>query len=308
MDLDERVAVPPNVRPIVLPPACDRPAVPRVKGALRSLAGLGCLALVALGIGIGAMASPRASAQTVVSASSIQVQSNDAAGRDLFLANCAACHGAQGAGTTVAATIVNAGPAMTDYVLRTGRMPLPDPNSPSVSRTPIFNSQQIAALVAYVSSLGSGPAIPQVAISGADVALGRDLFIANCAACHGAAGTGDAVGGGFVAPSLHEADPLTVGEAVTVGPGQMPVFHFKQPELNALAAYVQQLRSLPSPGGLPMAEIGPVPEGFVAGFVGLVALLGLVRWIGRRTQSPLPPIVDATPGDEVSTGGADGPA
>ena len=169
-------------------------------------------------------------------------------GRDLFLANCASCHGAQGEGTAAAPNIKAAGAALADYVLRTGRMPLPAPNAPSERRPVIFSDEQIRELVGYVASFDSGPPIPEVALSGADLSLGRSLFIENCAACHGATGAGGAVGGGFVAPSLHQSDPLTVAEAVTVGPGPMPRFSFGQDQLNALAAYVQYLRTEPSPG------------------------------------------------------------
>ena len=268
----------------------------RTSDRARSVGGILCIALVAVGVWAATLASPKVGAQAVTSASSIQVRANDAVGRDLYVATCAACHGPQGAGTNVAPDITHAGPALTDFVLRTGRMPLPDLNAPSVRRTPILTEEQIVALVGYVSSLGSGPPIPQVVISGADMALGRDLFIANCAACHGAAGTGDAVGGGFVAPNLREADPLTVAEAVTSGPGPMPVFQFTQSELNAVAAYVQGLGTMAAPGGLTIAEVGPVPEGFVAGVFGLLTLLILARWIGRPRPSPLAPIADGQVG------------
>ena len=248
---------------------------------------LGLIALVAVAAGlamvlrIAPLAPPALAAQASPSASTT-VGGDATAGRDLFLANCASCHGPQGNGSAVAPDITGAGAALADYVLRTGRMPLPDPKAPSQRRPVLFTDDQIRALVGFIASLDSGPAIPNVAVSGADLALGRSLFIDNCAACHGAGGAGGAVGGGFIAPSLHDADPTTVGEAVTVGPGPMPRFAFNSERLNALAAYVQELRNEPAPGGLPIAQLGPVPEGFLAGFVGIVLLLLLVRWIGRR--------------------------
>jgi hypothetical protein len=61
----------------------------------------------------------------------------------------------------------------------------------------------------------------------------------------------------------------------------MPVFRFSPERLNAIAAYVQSLRDPPSPGGLAVAEIGPVAEGFLAGTIGVVTLLVLARWIAR---------------------------
>ncbi len=255
----------------------------RSAGGLLVLAALAAAAFVGWSGGLAAARVPGAAdVARAVEAGSLAVGGDAAAGHDLFLTSCAACHGPSGEGTANAPNITQAGAALVDYVLRTGRMPRPDINGPSQRRQPLFDDAQIQAIVAYVASLGTGPAIPQVAVSGADLALGRSLFIENCAACHGAAGSGGAVGGGFVAPSLHQADPVTVGEAVTVGPGPMPEFRFTAAQLNAIAAYVQQLRNQPSPGGLAIAQVGPVPEGFVAGFVGLVALLVLVRWIGRK--------------------------
>jgi ubiquinol-cytochrome c reductase cytochrome c subunit len=260
---------------------------------------------VALVVGLAAVLrvvplAPPALAAEAAQASpsaSTTVGGDAAAGRDLFLANCASCHGPQGQGSAVAPGITGAGAALADYVLRTGRMPLPDPNAPSQRRPVLFSDDQIRALVGFIASLDSGPAIPNVAISGADLALGRSLFIDNCAACHGAGGAGGAVGGGFIAPNLHDADPTTVGEAVTVGPGPMPRFAFTSERLNALAAYVQELRHEPDPGGLPIAQLGPVPEGFLAGFVGIVLLLILVRWIGRR------PMGEADAGGDVTAPG-----
>ena len=114
-------------------------------------------------------------------------------------------------------------------------------------------------------------------MTGAETGRGRELFVANCAACHGPAGGGGAVGGGFVAPALSGADPTTVGEAVITGPGPMPRFSFSPSELNDLAAYVEFLRAAPHPGGATGPAVGPVTEGFVAG----LALLGLmlVAWL-----------------------------
>jgi ubiquinol-cytochrome c reductase cytochrome c subunit len=203
------------------------------------------------------------------------------AGRALYLQGCAACHGPAGEGTSQGPSLVRAGAADADFQLRTGRMPLSAPGAPPVRQPPAYSEDQINAIVAYVASLGPGPAIPNVVASGGDLARGRQLYIANCAACHGAAGAGGTVGGGFVAPPLDRADPRIVGEAVIVGPGPMPAFAFDQQELNDLAAYVELLHHPPHPGGLPVAEVGPVAEGFLAGAVGIVTLLAVARWIGR---------------------------
>lgn len=202
-------------------------------------------------------------------------------GGQLYLTSCAACHGSQGAGTANGPDIRNAGAALADFMLRTGRMPLGTPGGTAPRGTPYFSDADRQALVAYVAAFGQGPAIPNVVVSGADANAGRDIFIANCAACHGPAGGGGAVGGGFVAPALTSADVTTVGEAVVSGPGPMPRFSFSPQELNDLAAYIAFLRDAPHPGGATSPEVGPVTEGFIAG-VTLLALLLVARWVGVR--------------------------
>ncbi len=224
-----------------------------------------------------------ASSPTATRAESGPAVTVAARGEQLFLTSCAACHGPQGAGTANGVDIRTAGAALADFVLRTGRMPLADPAAPARRGTPQFDDADIKALVAYVASLGNGPAIPTVVVSGADVAQGRDLFVANCAACHGPAGGGGSVGGGFVAPNLTQADPTTVGEAALTGPGPMPRFSFSPDELDNLAAYVQFLRNAPHPGGATAPAVGPVTEGFIAGMALLVLLL-VARWVAVRRE------------------------
>jgi quinol---cytochrome-c reductase cytochrome c subunit len=270
-----------------------------MRGLLAGAALVAGAAIVAFGVfgptgvqGADPSASPNASGTgtnaTVTTA---------AAGRSIYLQTCAACHGAQGEGGPSAPAIADAGAALTDFVLRTGRMPLADPNQPSRRGPPVLDSGSIDAVVAYVSSLGAGKAIPNVTTDGTDLAAGRSLYTANCAACHGATGAGGAVGGNFIAPPLYQSDPRTVAEAVVTGPGPMPVFDLPQEQLNDLVAYVESLKSPPHPGGLAVAEVGPVAEGFLALFVGLLTLLALARWIARgqpdeRTDAPVGPRAD----------------
>lgn len=252
------------------------PSTRRVLLGYAILAGLVALALGAAGAVAGASApSPQGSTSAAVTVAS--------RGEQLFLTSCAACHGPQGAGTANGPDIRSAGAALADFVLRTGRMPLGDPGAPMRRGTPQFNDADIQALVAYVGSLGQGPAIPDVVTTGADVNHGRDLFVANCAACHGPAGGGGSVGGGFVAPGLTQADPTTVGEAAISGPGPMPRFSFSPRELDDLAAYVQFLQHAPHPGGATAPAVGPVTEGFVAGLA-LLGLLLVARWVAVRRE------------------------
>ena len=205
-------------------------------------------------------------------------------GQSLYLQSCATCHGAQGQGTTTGPALVDAGAAAADFMLSTGRMPLAGPGELPVRKPPAFTDAQIQALVAYVASLGNGPAIPSVVTDDAELGRGAALFINSCAACHGAQGQGDAIGGGYAAPPLNQATPVQVAEAMRTGPGAMPVFDDDAADTDAIASYVEYLRSAPATGGLPLSG-GTVAEGLLAVVVGL----GLLVLIIRRIEPPRPP-------------------
>ncbi len=210
-----------------------------------------------------------------------------ARGRDLYLTGCVSCHGAGGVGTNLAPKLIGVGAASADFFLSTGRMPAANTNgSQAVRKHPAYDPAQIADLVAYVASLGPGPAIPEVDTAHADVAAGGVLFRANCASCHQSAGGGGALSYGQNAPDLHEATPTQVVEAMRIGPGQMPVFDstsLSDEQAMNIAAYVEYLRHPENRGGLPLGGFGPVTEGFVALLVGLGGLAAVCVWIvGRR--------------------------
>jgi ubiquinol-cytochrome c reductase cytochrome c subunit len=259
-------------------PRGRRPAQARPWSALG-----GVIAAVAV-VAVAVLLAPASLSAQGASAPPGTVTDLAAQGQALFSQSCASCHGMTGTGTSLGPDISEAGPALADFVLRTGRMPPAGPGTQMQRSEVRFSDSQIQALVAYVSSLGTGGApIPSVVIQGADVAAGRTLYVANCAACHGPASGGGAVGGGFVAPPLAQADPREIGEAVLSGPGQMPRFSFTPEQLDALAGYVTYLQTAPHPGGVTSPVVGPVTEGFVAG-VALVVLLVIARWIGVRQR------------------------
>jgi ubiquinol-cytochrome c reductase cytochrome c subunit len=192
-----------------------------------------------------------------------------------------------GEGAAAGPSLIGVGAASADFYLRTGRMPLGAPNQRPVHQDPLFSEDEIAALVAHVASFGEGPDIPQVS-AGGDVREGWRLYQANCAACHAATGAGNAVGGGFYAYGLSDATPVEIAEAMIVGPGVMPQFEFSPEQRDAIIAYVDYLRTAPTPGGAPIGGIGPVAEGFVAVAVGLVALVLVARFVGRRSHEGEP--------------------
>ena len=215
-----------------------------------------------------------------------------AKGRQLYLVGCVSCHGTDGAGVDDddgnerGPSLVNAGEASAYYMLSTGRMPLNDPSQQPHRKDPAYNAADQRALVAYVASLGHGPALPHISLKDTDLAAGGSVFRANCQACHSASGGGGALSYGRAAPALGKAEPQQVAGAVRSGPGQMPVFSQKEisnAQLNDVVAYVEYLKAPEDPGGLPLGRIGPVPEGFVAWFVGVTLLLACIYWIGTRS-------------------------
>jgi ubiquinol-cytochrome c reductase cytochrome c subunit len=275
--------------------------------------------LVALPLVVTALVTPA----LVAGAPTSQPEPTDAeqvaAGRELFLTGCASCHGPDGKGVTVAddvrgPSLVESGAAGAYYYLSTGRMPLADSDDQPVRKPPAYSPREIDALVAYVASLDDGPEIPDVDIAQGDLAAGGEIFRGNCQACHTASGSGGALSYGRAAPSLAHSTPKQIGSAVRVGPGQMPVFGpdvIDEQQLNDLARYVVYLRRPADPGGLPIGRTGPIPEGFVAWLIGLVALLVLVAWIGTRSRirdalRPATATATATTGGGADDRGGDG--
>jgi quinol---cytochrome-c reductase cytochrome c subunit len=234
---------------------------------LVALAGL----VVAAGVALWLVAPP-----------AVEARDDDvAAGRELFLTGCVSCHGDQGQGTEQGPTLIGVGAAAADFMLRTGRMPLNNPGQQALRKQPAYDDTQISQLVAYVASLGDGPAIPDVDPSAGDLSVGGEIFRQDCAACHQAAGSGGALSSGVIAPDLHQATATQIAEAVRIGPSQMPVFGpdvISDDELDSLVLYVLQLDDPDSPGGFRLG-IGPVAEGFVGLLVGVGGLVLVARWV-----------------------------
>ena len=222
-------------------------------------------------------------------------------GRVLYERDCAWCHGSAGEGTSFGPNLNGEldGGAYTHFMLVTGRMPLEDPKDPAVEGPPRYDAAQIDAIVAYVESFGgTGPPVPTPSPEAGNLALGAELYLENCAACHSSTGAGGALTSGQVVPDLHGVSPVVVAEAVLVGPGcpndspacgpgegAMPRFDFDEAELNAVVRYVQYLQHPDDEGGAPIGRIGPVAEGAIGLLVGLGVLLLVARWIGMREPS-----------------------
>jgi ubiquinol-cytochrome c reductase cytochrome c subunit len=223
-----------------------------------------------------------------------------AQGERLYGRFCVSCHGPNGAGRLAAPS--GAGPARdqtvqlgsgpslrgvgalaADFYLRTGYMPLLSPHDQPWRSRVRFTDGEIRALVAYVASLG-GPPIPHPHPERGNVAQGRALFADNCAACHQSVAVGGMMPGARV-PTLARATPTEIAEAVRIGPYVMPKFGADQlsdRDLASIARYVEYAKNPRDEGGWGMFDIGPVPEGMATWFVGALALVLLIRVLGKR--------------------------
>jgi ubiquinol-cytochrome c reductase cytochrome c subunit len=153
-----------------------------------------------------------------------------------------------------------------------------------------YNEDEIAALAAWVASLGPGPAIPtdeQVDTSNADVVLGGEIFRTNCSQCHNVAARGGALSNGRWAPNLMAAEPKEIVEAMLTGPQNMPVFSDKTitpEEKKAVIRYIEELQKDENPGGASLGRLGPVTEGLFLFTFGLGALVTVAVWIGAKAK------------------------
>ncbi|RDD62071.1 cytochrome-c oxidase, cbb3-type subunit III [Ferruginivarius sediminum] len=177
------------------------------------------------------------------------------AGRPLFEDNCAVCHGSDARGgqgypdltdrtwlwggepETVMETIrvgINAAHGET----RSSQMP-------AFGRNRMLDRKAIREVATYVRSLSG--AVPDSGDEATAVAEGKEIFAANCAACHGEKGTGSTAMG---APDLTDeawiygGDRQTVFETVFSGrQGQMPQWEERLSAVDRkiLALYLRDL-------------------------------------------------------------------
>lgn len=213
-------------------------------------------------------------------------------GRQLYMRDCAWCHGSAGEGSIYGPPIDASGTASVDFMLRTGRMPIEEPRSDPPPMPPAYSAEEIGALVAYASTFVEGPPIPDVDPAAGDLQQGEVLYQENCAACHSSTGIGAALTSGQAAPDLRDSSATEIGEAIRIGgagilTGDMPRYDERtlSPEqVDALARYITEVLQRPAdPGGVPLNHIGPVAEGFIAVFVLLPLLALVIRWIGKTT-------------------------
>ena len=217
------------------------------------------------------------------------------AGKQLFAVGCASCHGLNGegqvSGTIQGPPLAGVGAASVDFQVGTGRMPMARPAEQAPVRPNRYSEEEVAALAAYVATMGPGPDVPDAAlldtskVSEEDIARGGELFRTNCSACHNFAGAGGALPGGKYAPSLYGVSPKHIYEALLIGPQQMPVFSeevMTPDDKRAVIAYLNDLHEAPDRGGLALGALGPVSEGLWAWLLGLGSLIGFAIWIAAK--------------------------
>ncbi len=220
-------------------------------------------------------------------------------GAQLFAGNCASCHGIDGSGIKAArpgaGNIMGEGPPLRgvgalapDFYLRSGYMPLRNIHSepgPEPERV-LFSDKEIRSLVAYVASLGHGPAIPNPDPGAGNLSEGQSLFLQHCAGCHQIMARGGFVTGAEV-PPLQNVPARRISEAVRIGPYLMPRFSTTQisnAQLNSIVKYVLSTNHPDNRGGWSVGNLGPIPEGLVAWWIAAPLLILTCVVIGRRMR------------------------
>ena len=226
-------------------------------------------------------------------------------GKEIYEVACITCHGANLQGVKDRGpSLIGVGEGAVYFQVHSGRMPMLRNEAQAKRKPPRYSEQQALALAAYVNANGGGPGIVRDAngeiameslrgannkdgkIDPADVARGSDLFRLNCASCHNFTGKGGALSSGKYAPPLAPANEQELYQAMLTGPQNMPKFSDRQltaDEKKDIIAYIKSAEETPNPGGFGLGGIGPVTEGMVMWFIGIVVLVAFAMWIGSRS-------------------------
>lgn len=264
------------------------------------------LALFVMGALYAAVAP--ASTSTADGSRSTQVEE----GKALYEVGCSSCHGLQAEGTSQGPTLIGVGSASVDFQMETGRMPAAAPGAQMPVKPNRYTDEEIAAIGAYIDSLGAGITVPepsqyslekptraqfaegaagdaeyQEALDGyyRTIARGGELFRTNCSACHNFQGSGGALPKGKYAPTLEGVSGKHIWEAMRTGPQQMPVFSqdtISDEDAAAIIAYLDTLHSQNDNGGFTLGSLGPVSEGLWAWLLGIGGAVVFAMWITAK--------------------------
>jgi len=252
----------------------------------RRMAGILALGVALLAVGgLYALLTPKPEAQAQDDALVRQ-------GQQIYDNSCITCHGSNLQGVVGRGpSLIGVGDASVYYQVGTGRMPLKAQGAEAIRKPPQFDPQEIDAIGTFVQANGGGPVAPRVPgqeLRGEELGRGGELFRLNCAQCHNFTGRGGALSSGKFAPVLDPASENQIYSAMLVGPGNMPTFADSQlspEEKREIIGYVKSVSQNytgVNPGGNGLGGFGPVPEGVIAFFVGLAALIGISLYIGAR--------------------------
>ncbi|MDP8977613.1 MAG: cytochrome c [Actinomycetota bacterium] len=208
-------------------------------------------------------------------------------GARLYAGSCAECHAADGSGD-IGPSLRDVVVPYIDLVLRTGRMPPESRSGEGYGGD--WSDAEREAIVAYTAEEFDLQGRPP-AVTGGDPAVGRRVWMGNCAACHGSTGAGGVAGGGTITPRIAGLDPVTIAEAVRVGPFQMPAFDRQQltdEDIGAVTAYMDEVaHEQGTPLGL--TELNPVYASGAAFLMVVVVVLSLLWMGGEPVHFPNPP-------------------
>ncbi len=227
------------------------------------------------------------------------------AGKQLYETSCVTCHGANLQGVPDRGpSLLGVGDAAVYFQVSTGRMPAARGEAQALRKPPKFTTAQIDQLGAYIQGMGGGPSViyehnpdgsiktengvrvvAQESLRGDNLAQGGELFRLNCASCHNFTGRGGALSGGKFAPTLSDVKEQQIYTAMLTGPQNMPKFSNRQlsvDEKKNIIGFIKYVTESKPQGGLGIGGFGPVSEGMVMWFVGVVAIVAAAMWMGSR--------------------------
>lgn len=233
--------------------------------------------------------APRADAQTVSGR-----QHASPRGGELYQRWCAVCHASDGSGTGAGPPVDDASIAAVDVTMRTGAMPLSDPER-GVRQRELSDGERVAVLAHMVDAFGlSG----EVAEPGSgDARRGQEVYVTHCGQCHGADGGGGVAGTDATVPRARGVDPIVIAQSVRVGQFQMPSFTGEQisdAELDDLVAFLDD-RASSSPLGV--ADLTRVAAFAWASLLGAVIMIAC-WWTTRPVRAPDADLAGDGTGDE----------
>ena len=159
-----------------------------------------------------------------------------------------------------------------------------------------YTDDEIAALAAYVATLGTGPSIPDAEMYDPDtlsgdeydeyVTRGGQIFLTNCTASTTSKAPAAPCRVASTRRRIRGVDPKHIYEAMLTGPQSMDTFsdgNIPPDDKKAVIAYLDTLNEQPNYGGFTLGSLGPVSEGLIAWLIGMGALVGFAVWIAAQT-------------------------